>query len=213
MVDLSGVASTALNAGKIALVTLFIGGIILGIVYFLGKRKRWDYQVEFLNQDGVTGGKDLGSIYVDAKTRVKRFWLQKARASLSPDNIPVRHIETTNWLGQRMIVKRVYLQRFGQKNFVFVDTKGLGLGLKASVGEEDVNWSVVDYEKQKLAFSNDRLMQVLPYVIFGVAVIGSIIVIWMLANKFSVLNEVASKMVEVAKILANAQTGTKVIPS
>ena len=197
-------ASTALSAGKVMLVVLFAGSIIIGGFYFFMKRRKWDFQVVYLNQDGVTGGIDQGSIFVDRKTKVKRFWLKRANVSMPPDNFPWRLI------GNK---RTVFVQRFGVKNFAFVDTKGLGLGAKAEVSEEDVNWAVVDYEKQKLAFSSDKLMQVLPYIIFGVAVIGSVIVIWILVNKFSVLNEIATKLQATAQILANSASGTKVVPS
>jgi len=202
MIDVQGVSAILLQLAQVIIICIFIVAAVAGGLILWMKRKRWDYDVVWLNKDRVTGGYDKGGIFVDNKTKVKMFFLKQAKVGMNPDQVPWRLIGKT---------RVVFLIRYGVKNFRFIDTSGLGKGIKAEVGEEDVNWAVVDYERQKSVFGSDRLLQFLP--IISLAVVGVIILIMiiMVLKKFDVLQDVAATLKDTAIILRDARSGTTVI--
>lgn len=202
MVDISGMSATILDIAVLVIATLFIGGFIIGLLYLFLKRKRWDYKVIWLdNSDGKTGGTDKGGVFVDKKTNYKMFFLQKAGVGLNPDNIPWKLIGNS---------KVVFLLKYGLKNFRFINMD-VGRSITANVGEEDVNWAIIDYEKQKRIFMDSKLMQILPYAALVFVALVILIMIIFVLNKMEYLAEIARYGESSAQAIANAQSGTRII--
>lgn len=199
----SSVGQVALQWVKYGLFAIVGGGAVIGIVWLYLKRRRYDYKVIYYNSDGVTGGTDQGGIFVDRKTKSKMFWLKNANVGLNPDKVPWRLIN-----GKKV----VELVRYGVKNFRFVDNSGIADGLEAEVGEEDVNWAILDYEKQKTIFGHSLLREMLPYIAIAFTGMVILIMVFIVMNKLDVFNEAADKLVQAAQILRDINTGTTVLP-
>lgn len=166
-------------------------------------RKRYNVQVEWFDADNITGGNDSGGIFVDKKTGRKMFFLRTANVGLNPNNVPWRLIDN---------VRKVYLLRYGLKNFRFINMNiGEGQTFEAEVTEEDVNWAVVDYERQNRIFSKDKLMELIPYIALTFVGIVILIMVIFVVNKFEVLKDIATVLKETATIIANANAGTQII--
>jgi hypothetical protein len=83
--------------------------------------------------------------------------------------------------------------------------------VKLEVGEEDVNWAVNTYERQKKVFSNNTLMQYLPYISLGVVAIIIMVIFIYFFKDFGVLKEMATELHAAADAIAQAKAGTVVL--
>lgn len=187
-------------------VILFLVIAVIGFIRY----KNWKrYDIICFIIERASGGipiisQDTGGVYVDGKTNNKRFYLRKNDVGLDPDNIPF----VLNSKGQKV----VYLLRFGLKNFKYIN-----ISLPSDntyvmqVGEEDVNWAVNAYEKYKKVFGQSLLDKLLPYI--GIAIFGMIAlgIVFVLVQKFEVLQQLAVTFKDIAIINAQASSGTTVI--
>lgn len=201
------IPSMVWTAITVVLTTVFIGiAVIIGVRQYLNW-KRYDtlvYIIEHASGDTLMISSDQGGVYVEKKTNNKRFFLKKNDVGLNPDNIPY----IINSKGQ----KAVFVLKTGLKNFHYLDMKFLkDLKFKVEVGEEDVNWALNAYEKHKKVFGETLLQKLLPYI--GIALMGLFILamIVVVLQKMNVLVEVAEAFKEVAKINAQAGSGTAII--
>lgn len=203
MVDVSALSSGLVNVLVIVFSIAFAGGgTIAGTIYVL-KQMRYKYSVVWFGKDNKTGGIDRGGIFIDKKTNNKRFFLKKNNVGLNPDNVPFKFI------GNKMYV---FLYRTGLKNFQYVDLNiSPNPGVAITVGEEDVNWAVNAYERQKKLFANTLLMQLLPYMIIAFVSIIILIIFIYFFKEFKTLKDVAVAFQEAATTLAAAKSGTTVI--
>lgn len=210
MVDtsiLTGIGNNAFTLIIIVVIAVVVAAIVAAIVIALGNLKKYkQFKIFIFEKDGAgnTIPKfDEGGVFVDKKTGNKRLYLKNAGIGLSPDNIPFMPMGKEKW---------VFLLRVGLKNFRYISfafDEGL---IQFKVGEEDVNWAINVYEAQKKRFAQGWLAQYLPFIIIGfTAVIFLILVIW-LFNKLAVIQEIAASMLEVAKELSAARSGTVIIP-
>lgn len=204
---LNTIASIVINSAVIFGGLLIFGLIIILFIRIYLNFKRYDYVC--IIYDRVTGTKpiqtkDLGGIYVDNRTKNKRFYLKKNNVGLNPDNIPYIMGEK----GQ----KYVYLLKTGLKNFRFLDINiQQNARFTISVGEEDVNWALNAYERNKKMFGTTLLQQILPYIgiaLMGVFILGMLVVV---LNKLSVLQDVAIAFKELAEVYAQTQGGTAIL--
>lgn len=195
----------------IIVVILIVTFILVFVIIILGRMKYNQYKCVIFEWDGtgnVNETYDKAGIFVDGKTKNKRFFLKKNNVGLSPDNIPY----IPNYSKGGFTPKRtVYLLRSGLKNFRFLSFNIGNPYFSINVGEEDVNWAINSYERSKKAFIQNTLVQVLPYI--GMLVMGLIIIIlvYILLSKFDVLAKVADSLTEVATILRDARSGTTVV--
>jgi hypothetical protein len=80
-----------------------------------------------------------------------------------------------------------------------------------NVGEEDVNWGVNAYERQKKIFGSNALLQYLPFIALGFVSIVILIMFIYFFKQFSVLKDVALAFESAARTLAQANGGTVVL--
>ena len=195
-------------------IALMLGGIVIigGVVYVVARFyliwKRNDTTCIILEEDGFGSTsmvRDWAGVYVDNKTQNKRFFLKNNNVGLNPDKIP--YIRNTK--GK----KYVFLRKVGLKNFNYINLDQLFTeNPKIMVGEEDVNWAINAYERQKKVFGTTLLQQLLPYIgitIMGVFILGMLVVLF---QKVEVLAEVAEAFKEAAQAFAQAKSGTTVVP-
>lgn len=212
MADVVGVAATygglALNFGILIISILFIGGTVAGLTYFgLKWRQYSQFKVKIFVKNGFDDFElltDRAGIFVDSKTKNKRFFMRKMNVGLSPDNVPFIREGSS---------KVVYVLRTGLKNFHFIKMKPGNPSVTLSVGEEDVNWAMQDLDKASKMFVKRKLLDYMPYI--GLAFTGIIILIMFIYffKEFGTLRDVAVAMSDAAKSMAQYKTGTAVIGS
>lgn len=206
-VDMTQVSGLVIN------IAIMLGGIlIIGGVFYVGLRlylewKRHDTICIVLEEDGFGSTNmtmDKAGVYVDSKTKNKRFFLKQNNVGLNPDRIPY----VKNVKGKKYVI----LRKIGLKNFNYVHLDELFTdNPRIVVGEEDVNWAINAYERQKKVFGSTLLQQLLPYI--GLAIMG-IFMLGMLAllfQKIGVLAEVAQAFEGAAQAFAQMNAGTAVI--
>ncbi len=198
----------ALDSVILILTIVLSGGFVIGIFFYT----RWLYRYKQFKcvvweRDGfgqLKETKDKAGIFVDPKTKNKRLFLKKAKVGLNPDTIP--YLQS----GKN---KTIYFLRTGLKNFHYINVDIKEPAVTLTVGEEDVNWAINSYDRQKKLFQQSLFMQLMPFVIIAfVSIIILIIFIYFFKN-FDVLKEMAIAMKESAEIMAGVRTGTVVLPT
>lgn len=206
MVSVAGVTDVVLK-GAIILVSLLLAAGIAGFVTWLilQQKKYKQYKCVIWGMDGfgqVFEEYDNAGIYVDPKTNNKRLFLKKNRVGLNADKIPFIQSGKS---------KIVYLHKFGLKNFRFLKPRLNDDKMEIDVGEEDVNWALNSYERGKKIFSQDRLLQFMPYIAIAFVSIVILIIFIYLFRKLDTLKEVAQALTEMVKHAKQMTAGTVVL--
>lgn len=201
-----------MGSSAMSLVVLIVAIIILVVVVvfvvlaIIQARRYKQFQVIIWQRDGFgqfIQKYDEGGVFVDSKTGNKRLFLKNAAVGLDPDNIP--YIPTAK--GNKFI----YLLQTGLKNFKYLKPNISTEFINFTVGEEDVNWAINSYEAQKKRFQTGWLQQYLPFIILGFTTMVMLIMFIYIFNKLPMIKDIAVEMKEVAKLLAQAGTGTTII--
>lgn len=207
--DIGGASTVVVQVGMGLLFIIMIIMVIAIIFFLVQKQRRFDYRCIIFEKDGFNQpifSYDSGGVFVDNITRNKLFWMKNANVGLKPDNIP--YIQDGK--GRRY----VFLKRLGLKNFAFISFREMFVtNVPIMVGEEDVNWGAVAYERQKAAFGNDMLTKLLPY--FGIILLGvfAIGLVYLVYQQMPQLAQVTKDLKDVATLLASRGQGTTVITS
>jgi len=207
MVTLTGVASGALNIGILVGVVLIVGGLVIATTVLLLKWKKFSqYECIIFEKDGFGQLKyktDMAGIFVDSKTKNKRLFLKKNNVGLNPDNVP--------YLSGKKGLKTIYLYQTGLKNFHYI-RMNVTDKFDITVGEEDVNWAINAYDRQKKLFNQSLLMQLMPFIALAFTSIIILIIFIYFFKDFAVLKDVAIALKEAAQANAQASSGTAIIP-
>ncbi len=206
-IDVAGITSNLLNIAFMIGAVLIVVVILIVLVWIVIRQMKYGkFHVVVWENDAYGNTRetyDKAGIFVDNKTRNKRFFMLKAKVGLNPDNVPY----VTGKKGKAV----VYLLRTGLKNFRFIKPRITDGAYSFSVGEEDVNWAVNAYERAKKTFSQSKLLEYMPFIVFGfVSLVILIIFIYFFRN-FDVLKEVAVELKEAARQVAQARAGTLVL--
>ena len=201
---------TSMGTGFLRIVIMLIAGLVIsGILGFathliLKWYKYQQFKCVIFKRDALGQIEqlyDTAGIFVDNKTNNKRFFLKRNKVGLCPDNVPVIS-------GKK---KTVYLMQHGLKNFRFIQMD-IGKEFNLNIGEEDVNWAINAYERQKKMFSQSMFMQMLPFIAIAFTSIIILIIFIYFFKEFSSLREFAIVMKDVAANMAQMNSGTTVIP-
>lgn len=204
--NIGGIATMVLNIVLIILSIVLIGGIFIGAWFwgrYLARYKQ--FRVIIWERDGfgqLKESKDDAGIFVDNKTKNKRLYLKKNKVGLNPDRIPYLQCGK---------IKTVYLLKTGLKNFHYINVNVKEPVVTLTVGEEDVNWAVNAYERQKKLFQSGLLMQLMPFIMMAFVTIIILILFVYLFKNLSVFGDAAVALKEAAQAIAGARTGTVVI--
>ena len=208
--DLSGLSETLKTTFILFLVILIVGSLIALIIFLVNNKKKYTYLcyiIENAGSDNIVMSRDDGGVFVDKKTGNKRFFLKKNNVGLDPDKVP--------WILSPKGIPVVFLEKDGLKNFKYIDFRLYNDGQPADifVGEEDVNWALNSYARAKNLFNNSLLQTLMPYL--GMLIMGIMIIIMLvlLFQKFEVLNHVATSLERASSNLAQANSGTVVVPT
>lgn len=201
-----GTSAMWLGLGVVGVI-IAVGAIVGVFMAYQYVKKYKQYKIVIFEKDGFGQLKqtyDQGGVFVDRKTKNKRLFLKANNVGLNPDNIP--YIQSTK-------SKTVYLFKTGLKNFRYIKLKISDVEFGIKVGEEDVNWSINAYERQKKLFANNFIEKILPFIVIAfVSLVILIIFIYFFRN-FGVLAEVAASLKEAAQAMAQAKSGTLVLPA
>jgi len=205
---LEDLSSGGINIAAILIVVLFLIALGFGLWVVFGKWRRYQQFIcEIWQRDGFGQFKikyDQAGIFVDDKTKNKRLFLKQNNVGLDPDNIPY----LTTAKGKRKIL----LLQTGLKNFKYIRPTVRDDMFYFTVGEEDVNWAINSYERQKKLFAQSWLAQYLPFIMLAFVCMIILILFIQLFNKFPVMLEMIKEMKLVAQALSAAKSGTTVIP-
>lgn len=204
---LETISSGGLNIAVLLIVILFIGVAAIGVTVLLMRWRRYNqFHIEIWQKDGfghLTIKYDKGGVFVDGKTQNKRLFLKAHNVGLDPDNIPYLITPTGK--------KKVMLLQTGLKNFKYIKPMVNDNLLHFKVGEEDVNWAINSYERQKKIFAQSWLAQYLPFIMLAFVSMIILIMFIQLFNKFPIILEIVKELKEVTMQLAQAKSGTTVI--
>lgn len=195
--------SGAVGAGIILICIVVLFGIVGLSVWLYYRWKRYQqYKIIIWERDGLGNIRQLldnGGIFVDKKTNNKRLFLQRANVGLEPDNIP--YVITGN--GKKL----VYLVRRGLKNFQYIKPTIAEEKFQFRVTEEDVNWAINAYERQKKIFQTNTLMQYLPFILLAFVSIIILVMFIYFFKEFSTLKDLALAMREAANAMVQYKSG------
>lgn len=205
--DVAGILTGFLGFGTLIIVLLILITIIsLSVWAYLRWKKYQQYKTIIWERDAfgnIRQYEDNAGVFVDKKTNNKRLFLQKTNVGLEPDNIP--YVVLAN--GK----KQIYLIRRGLKNFQYIKPIINEKDFVFSVTEEDVNWSINAYERQKKIFQSSSLLQYLPFILLAFVSIIILIMFIYFFKDFGVLKEVALALQNTAEALRTANTGGVVL--
>lgn len=174
--DMQMIGTGLMMAGLGFVVLILAVAVITAIVMWIKNIKKYQqFKIVIWQRDGFGQLKqtfDQGGIFIDRITKNKRLFLRFNKVGLNPDHIP--YIQSNKH-------KTIYLYQTGLKNFHYIDLKITDPQITLTVGEEDVNWAVNDFEKQKKTFDFKAwILQLLPWIaICFVSIIILIIFIYL----------------------------------
>lgn len=187
----------------IVIAVIFILFTLAGIFFFLGKanKKYKQFLCIIFDIDGL-GNRvvtyDNAGIFIDNKTNNKRFFLKKANVGLNPDNVPA--IDD----GKNKVV---FLQRIGLKNFRYIKINFKEDRPVLEVTEEDVNWGVNSYERQK-KFNNAWLEKYLPFIALAIVSVVIMVVFIYFFKDFDKLQIMSENLKYTADAMLRIQNQT-----
>jgi len=200
----TSVADIALSWIILIISLIIIGGFMILLTRYILKELQYKYKCFIFESGNENMKEDKAGIFVDKKTHNKRFFLKKNKVGLNPDQVPYKNIGSK---------KTVFLLQDGLKNFRYLSfpTPKANPGLNVSVGEEDVNWAVNVYERQKKMFARSLIMQLMPFIALAFTAIIILIIFIYFFKEFGTLKDMAVAMHAAASELAKAKLGTTVI--
>lgn len=172
-------------------VLVFFGVLIYYILMFKRHNRRCEVWVYDPNIKQIVDRRtDRGGIYT--KHGMKLFHLWKSKTSIAPEkvsSIPDKHGFIS-----------YFVQAVGSKTIAPVSMElGKNFEFNIDVGEEDVNWAIMDYERHKNALaSKNILLQLLPYMAIALIAVICLVGAVYLLKKFDVLVEISSNLKDVA---------------
>jgi len=192
--------------------------IIASAVWILMQQKRYaEFDCVILRLDGTIGS-DKAGIFEDTSIKEKRFFMKHHKVGLTPDQVPYKLLDGKH--GNLKAPKVVFLVQTGLKNFHFMNINiDKNKIVKYDVGEEDVNWALYVYEKgKKLGIIKNKLIEMIPYIVWALLIMGTLILVITILGKFEVMGQVADSLTQVgtnleaaATRLSEASTGTRII--
>lgn len=211
MAAIAGIDITSFTSGALNVIIMIVS-VVLGLAFCVGMyfiyrnwKKYQAYVVEIYEPDG-TISYDQAGVFLDSKTKNLRFHLKKNKVGLSPDELPQYSYRVP---GNK---RKVFLLRTSRKGLQFVKVEIDDPVIKYNVGDEDINWAVNSYERQKALFADNKWMALIPFIAIAFVSIIILIIFIYFFKDFAVLKEVAVAFRDAATALAQAQSGTTVIP-
>ena len=204
--------SNAINvAFMLFMVVIVVSIVAFGFWAWSTYRKYSQYKVVIWEKDAlgvINQHNDKAGVFVDRRTHNKLLFLKKSKVCMDPDHIP------SVGAGKN---RTIYLYRNGLKDFRFVKPSFREDVLNYTVGEEDLNWALNGYDRQKKSIWSDKFMQIFPLIVMAFVAIGILVMVSYLLRRVDLIVssgvEVADSLRIAAEALAAANSGTTVVPA
>jgi hypothetical protein len=199
----SGLSSFVVKVGVVIVLMACVGGMTW---WYLNRRKWQQFRVIIYFKDGFGQWRrkyDQGAVFEDEKTNNRLLFLRKNHVGLTANNVPYIQDENNN--------KIVYLLQTGQKNFKYIHIDINDEHFKFTFGEEDLNWGLNAYEKQKKLGQQSLFMQLLPFIVmafFGIMILAMVIFV---LKDFKVLQVASENLVEAARVLSAGKANATIV--
>jgi len=213
-------------------VVAFVLGIIAALYFYLKRWFTFKYPVFVLEllPDGTRRLlNDKGGFFIDLKTKNKGFFLRIEKIMLSPDNVPFfmynakkavfviktgsknYRYATISDLRKEMVERTVQVM----ENNVMVSKKVVEpkYNLNFTVGDEDVNWAVNTFDRNKKLIGETTLMKLMPYFVLAFVGLCVTIIFIYLFKKMDMLVEFVNGLEVVSENLKTICSGTVVVPT
>lgn len=199
---IGGIGGGVLTFGLILVVLLILVAISVAAIIFYGSWKKYQTHIIVIWERDAFGNTrqtyDTAGIFTDKKTNNKRLYLKNSKVGLAADNIPFMVV------GKK---KMVYVVKRGLKNFQYIKPIINDNDFTFSCTEEDVNWGINAYERQKKIFQNNTLMAYMPFILLAFVSIIILIMFIYFFKDFGVLKDVAIALRDAATAFAQGQSG------
>jgi len=219
MVDLSIIeagGSQVLNVVVWIISILFVGGCALGVWFVIRRMKRFGgfrCIIWHVNEEGeiISESSDAGGIFKDGRTGNVLFHFRKNKYACNPDMIERLSILRRGRFGR--MGRIIYFLKVGEKDFrPIIPPKFSKDGMKAALGEEDLNFAINAYERSKKVFSQSMLLQILPYAVLVIVSFTILILFIFLFKEFPKnISTASNAMVQAAEALKAASGSSTVI--
>jgi len=228
---LTGLGGSMFTMFMVVSIIVLVGIIIGGLLYMLKLNKQFNsyaVTIKELEDGNLIGSVEKAGIYKDPLNRSVTFKLKSSKINMNPNNltyIPMENGGKLVFLGNAGVRNKVYLQpkllntmkaMFTRKPVILEESEtDLGIikpnlvgmkNLSLTVTEEDLEWAKREFVRHTKTFSGMSWADIMPYLLWALVVIGTIILFGLLLQKFEVLEKIANTMLEIAK--ANANQGT-----
>jgi hypothetical protein len=204
MVNYQEIIGILISLGSTILVMAVMGAAAFWFV--MNKKFNIDCVIFSKVNNGYVRVLDKAGFVKDPKTKEMHLKLKKHKVSLNADNVPYLLNSTGGG-------KTLFLYQNGIRSFSFIVPNVKEQGAEMTVMEEDISWAVREYNKNVSLFGQSGLDKMMPFMVWGLIVVGSIVMLSLLLKKFDVLADVAENLrmasVELAK--ANAAGGGTII--
>lgn len=185
---LSSLTGGLIDIGLLLFGLVFTIGVIGAVVvfYWFNYKRYKQYECIVYEKDtfgNVHAQRDDAAIFLKGANR--RLWLRKNKISMPGDDLPYYMV------GKK---KTLNVLKKGTKNFVFVEPDIDDEGLTFNVGEEDVNWAAIEWDRSTKNFGQTWIMQMMPYAIVMFSVMIVMVVYIMFIRKLDLLVEISQNI-------------------
>jgi hypothetical protein len=198
-----GLSNFVIGAGVVVVTLLVVGGMTW---WYINRRKYQEFVIAIYYKDGFGQWRlkyDDGGVFEDRKTHNRLLFLKKHHVGLTANNIPYIQNDKNK--------KIVYLLQTGQKNFKYIHINVADDDFKFTFGEEDLNWGLNAYEKQKKLGQTSLFMQLLPFLVMAFMAIMILAMVIYVLKDFKVLEVASANLVEAAKVLTANRTAATIV--
>lgn len=207
--------------------------IVAGLATYLIKLAQlYDTTVIMLTKKGggYVASIQKGGVFTDPLSKKTSFKIRGSRATMKPDSVPYlytdkgkkivfiankgvkSHVFIEPSLTQKLVAKfkRAELEPHSmvtKKGFIEPRISGYDT-LQLTCGIEDLTWAQREFERNVKTYGMSSIRELLPYLIWALSVMGTIVLIYILIQKFDVLANVSAQLAEAAKAIRDAKGGT-----
>jgi hypothetical protein len=185
MPSMSGVSTGVLVF--VTILAVVIAAAVIGWVVY--NNKRYKYICIIFEKDSfgqIHRRVDKGGLFIDPITKKGLFFMKhNKRVGLRPDNIPFIQGEKATF---------VYLLRTGLRNYRFIKIDIDDANINFKIGEEDINWFINTVEKAKKTYVLKKWQEMMPMIALIIVGIIALIIVYYLANKFTVVRDAAQAL-------------------
>lgn len=197
--DLQSLGGDALQIVIMIIALIVICALMIGAaMLYLWWKKFTQFRCVIWERDGfgqLYESYDTAGIFVDKKTNNKLLFLRRNKVGLDPNNIPYV---------PRKSGKVIYLLKRGLKNFSFIKPNIGFEKIELRMTEEDVNWGINAYERQKKLLHQNALLLYMPYIMIAFVTIIILVIFIYFFKGFADLKGFGEAMYETAKLARGA---------